>query len=66
MGALFGKTAKPEAPKPVVMPDADSAVVKNTADQQRRKVAARSGRQSTVLSSDGGSGSVYSSSLLGQ
>jgi hypothetical protein len=65
MGKLF-RTEKPKAPTPVAMPDADSAVVKNTQDQAKRSSAARSGRQSTVLSQDGGMGAPYSSSLLGQ
>lgn len=65
MGSLF-RTEKPKAPTPVAMPDQDSALVKNSQEQAKRRISARSGRQSTVLSQDGGMGAPYSSSLLGQ
>lgn len=67
MGALFGGK-KPPDPKPVLMPDATSPVVKAAAQQRQRQIMARSGRQSTVLTRpDGGAGTgAYKNSLLGQ
>lgn len=52
--SLISGPKMPEAPKPVAMPDADSAQVRQA---RRRKVAksqASGGRGSTVLSAGGG------------
>lgn len=66
MSELFGK--KPEQPKPVRMPVEDDAESKAAQERQRRAIATRGGRSSTVLSrpSSGAGTSAYSNSLLGQ
>lgn len=66
MASLFGK--KPEEPKPVRMPVDDDATVKAAEDRQRRAIASRGGRSSTILSRQGGTAgtAAYKNSLLGQ
>lgn len=67
MAAIFGK--KPKAPDPVRMPVDDDASVMAAEDRQRRAIASRGGRSSTVLSRQnaGGAGTAaYKNSLLGQ
>lgn len=72
MGSLF-KRPKPEAP--ARMPDAEDPRVREAEDRRRREIAARSGRQSTILTrrssgsggnSAGQTGDAYRNSLLGQ
>ena len=65
MSALFGK--KPEQPKVARMPVEDDAESKAAAERQRRAIATRGGRSSTILSrSSGGAGTqAFTGSLLG-
>lgn len=66
MGFLFPKTPKAEAPVRMPVPDDTASVA--AADRQKRAIAARSGRASTVMSrrSGGEAGTTsYSNSLLG-
>lgn len=65
MGSLF-KRDPPPKPKPVLMPDPESPVIKNTEDAKRRQIAARSGRTSTMLTRPDSGGGAYRHSLLGQ
>lgn len=66
MAALFGK--KPEKPQAVRMPVDNDASVKSAEERQRRAIAARGGRSSTILSRQGGTAgtTAYKNSLLGQ
>lgn len=64
MGSLF-KTKPPEV---VRMPDMQDPVVKQSESRKRREIAARSGRQSTMLSRNAGGDAgtrSYANSLLG-
>lgn len=64
MGALFGGKAK--SPSVTRMPDVNDPVIRNTQEKKRREIAGRSGRDSTMLSRSGESGTrSYSNSLLG-
>jgi hypothetical protein len=67
MGFLFPKTPKPEAAVRMPVPDDKSSLAAE--DRQRRMIAGRSGRASTVLSRPTGGGSPgtasYGNSLLG-
>lgn len=67
MSSLFGKAPKPEAPVRMPVPDDTAALA--AADRQRKAIATRSGRASTVMSRRSGNGeagtSSYSNSLLG-
>lgn len=67
MSALFGK--KPEAPKVARMPVDDDAETQAAAERQRRAIATRGGRSSTILSRNnaGSAGTTaFRNSLLGQ
>lgn len=66
MGSLFKRPDPPERPKPVLMPDADSPLIRNAEDAKRRQIAARSGRTSTMLTRPEMAGGAYRNSLLGQ
>lgn len=68
MGALF---KKPEPQKPARMPvDETDPAVQAAQDAERRRIMARSGRQSTILTEPGnrgtGGSSAYSNARLGQ
>lgn len=65
MGALFGK--KPQQPQVARMPVENDEDAQAAADRQRRAIATRSGRSSTILSrgTEGGT-AAYRNSLLGQ
>lgn len=66
MGALFGGKPKPQPA--VRMPDPEDKDSQLAAERQRQTIAARGGRQSTMLtrrSGDAGS-TAYRNSLLGQ
>lgn len=66
MGALFGK--KPQQPQVARMPVENDEDAQAAADRQRRAIATRTGRSSTILSrggTDGGT-AAYRNSLLGQ
>lgn len=67
MSALFGK--KPEKPEAVRMPVDDDADVKTAEERQRKAIASRGGRTSTILSRPSGvdaGTAAYRNSLLGQ
>lgn len=65
MSKLFG--SKPKEPEPIAMPVEGDAATKAAADRQRRAIATRGGRQSTILSRPNGAGTAaYGNSLLGQ
>lgn len=68
MGKLFkGPDIKPA--QPVRMPDPEDPDTREAEERQRRQIAARSGRASTVLSRGAGGSpgtSAYRNSLLGQ
>jgi hypothetical protein len=66
MGSLFKRPDPPDKPKPVLMPDPDSPVIRNTEENRRRQIASRSGRTSTMLTRPEGMGGAYRNSLLGQ
>jgi hypothetical protein len=66
MGSLFKRPDPPERPKPVLMPDTDSPVIRNAEDAKRRQIASRSGRTSTMLTRPESAGGAYRNSLLGQ
>lgn len=65
MSALFGK--KPEKPEAVRMPVDDGKDVKAAENRQRKAIAGRGGRTSTIMSRGaGGAGTTaYTGSLLG-
>lgn len=68
MGALF---SKPKAPTVVRMPDANDPIIRQSEERKRREIASRSGRSSTMLTRNAGSGGgeagtrSYANSLLG-
>jgi hypothetical protein len=66
MGKLFGGAPKPRPP--ARMPDPEDPAIKAAEDRTRRQAMSRSGRNSTILASGGGSGgsTAYKNSLLGQ
>lgn len=64
MANLFG--SKPKAPEPVRMPVDNDAETKAAEERQRRAIATRGGRSSTILSRPSGGTSAYGNSLLGQ
>lgn len=66
MGGLFGKTPKPEPAVRMPVPDDASALAAQ--DRQKRLIATRTGRASTVMSRNRGGDagtSSYGNSLLG-
>jgi hypothetical protein len=66
MGSLFKRPDPPDRPKPVLMPDTDSPLIRNAEDAKRRQIASRSGRTSTMLSRPESVGVAFRNSLLGQ
>lgn len=67
MGFLFGGGDSQRREAPTRMPASGDAVVRAAQQRQRRNIMSRSGRSSTVLTQNAGSGGTqsYTNSLLG-
>jgi hypothetical protein len=66
MGSLFKRPDPPERPKPVLMPDTDSPVIRNAEGAKLRQIESRQGRRGTMLTRPESAGGAYRNSLLGQ
>ncbi len=63
MSGIFGSAKKQD---PVRMPVQGDRVARAAADRERRRVMARSGRESTRLDDSSGGTKAFRNSLLGQ